>query len=88
MQLAAIIVIMVTARVFDALNGITYLVDCNLGKKQQKAYLPEGFQAVYLSKNSICHELSLYEARIWCKKKEVLEKGKKNVKTENWFGLG
>jgi len=50
------------------LNGTTYIVDCNLGKKQRKAYLPEGYKAVYLSKNSICHELSPYEARIWCKK--------------------
>ena len=50
------------------LNGTTYVIDCNLGKKQQKAYLLEGYKAVYLSKNSICHELSPYEARIWCKK--------------------
>ncbi|MBQ8519280.1 MAG: alpha-glucosidase [Agathobacter sp.] len=50
------------------LNGTTYIVDCNLGKKQQKAYIPEGYKAVYLSKNSICHELSPYEVRIWRKK--------------------
>ena len=50
------------------LNGTTYVIDCNLGKKQQKAYIPEGYKAVFLSKNSICHELSPYEVRIWCKK--------------------
>ena len=50
------------------LNGTTYIVDCNLGKKQKKAYIPEGYKAVYLSKGSICHELSPYEARIWVKK--------------------
>ena len=49
------------------LNGTTYVIDCNLGKKQQKSYLPEGYKAVYLSKNSICHELSPYEVRIWKK---------------------
>ena len=50
------------------LNGTTYIVDCNLGKKQQKSYIPEGYKPVFLSKNSICHELSPYEVRIWCKK--------------------
>lgn len=49
------------------LNGTSYIVDCNLGKTPRKAYLPEGYQAVYLSRNSICHELSAYEARIWRK---------------------
>ena len=52
------------------LNGTTYVIDCNLGKKQQKSYIPEGYKAVYLSKNSICHELSPYEVRIWCQKAE------------------
>ena len=50
------------------LNGTTYIVDCNLGKKQKKALIPEGYKAVYLSKNSICHELSPYEVRIWVNK--------------------
>ena len=50
------------------LNGTTYVIDCNLGKKQQKSYIPEGYKPVFLSKNSICHELSPYEVRIWCKK--------------------
>ena len=49
------------------LNGTTYVIDCNLGKKNQKAYIPEGYKAVYLSKNEICHELRPYEARIWKK---------------------
>ena len=50
------------------LKGRTYVIDCNLGKMQKKAYLPEGYKAVYLSKGSICHELSPYEARVWVKK--------------------
>jgi hypothetical protein len=50
------------------LNGTTYVIDCNLGKKQQKSYIPEGYKPAYLSKNSICHELSPYEVRIWVKK--------------------
>ncbi len=51
-------------------NGTIYIIDCNLGQKQQNAYIPgEGYKAVYLSKGEISHKLAPYEARIW--KKQV-----------------
>lgn len=53
------------------LNGTTYVIDCNLGKKIQDAYIPGAeYKAVFLSKNEICHKLSPYEARIWAAKKK------------------
>jgi len=49
-------------------NGTTYVIDCNLGKKQKKAYIPAGYKAVFLSKNESGRHLSPYEARIWVNK--------------------
>lgn len=50
------------------LNGTEYVIDCNLGKGMVDSYITgNGYTAVYLSKNSISHKLSAYEARIWKK---------------------
>ena len=51
------------------LNGTTYVIDCNLGKEERKAFVPEdGYQAVFLSRGDISRKLRPYEARVWVRK--------------------
>jgi hypothetical protein len=51
------------------LEGTTYIVDCNLGKKSRKAYKPgKDYTPVFLSCDSTDDYLKAYEARIWSKK--------------------
>ena len=45
-------------------EGAEYVIDCNLGKEDKKAYIPEGYQCVFTSKTENA-TLSSYEARIW-----------------------
>lgn len=48
------------------LDGQTFIVDCNLGKNKQKAYVPRGgFELVYGSEGAEDGILRPYEARIW-----------------------
>ena len=50
------------------LNGDTFIIDCNLGKKKQKAYISRGlFEMVYGSEGVEDGVLRPYEARIWKK---------------------
>ena len=52
-----------------SLDGTTFVIDCNLGKKERKAYLPtKEYKAIFLSRGHISHKLMPYEARIWKKK--------------------
>lgn len=54
-----------------SLDGTTFIVDCNLGKKERKAYLPGyDYKAVFLSRGYISHKLLPYEARIWKKEEK------------------
>lgn len=47
-------------------EGRSYVVDCNLGEKPRKAYLPgNGYQPVFLSEGTVSEKLKAYEARIW-----------------------
>ena len=49
-----------------SLENSEYIIDCNLGKEQRKAYIPKGYQCVFTTKTE--HDkLSSYEARIWKK---------------------
>ena len=51
-----------------SLEGVTFVIDCNLGKKERKAYLPgDAYKAVFLSRGRISCKLLPYEARIWKK---------------------
>ena len=52
-----------------SLEGKEYIIDCNLGKKVQKAYPVEsGFELVYESgKLEKKKKLNSYEARIWAR---------------------
>lgn len=48
------------------LDGQTFIVDCNLGKNKQKAYVARGgFELVYGSEGAEDGILRPYEARIW-----------------------
>ena len=48
------------------LDGQTFIVDCNLGKNKQKAYVSRGgFELVYGSEGAEDSLLRPYEARIW-----------------------
>ena len=49
-----------------SLNGITYLIDCNLGKDRKKAYETTGYECVFTT-GSATGQLEAYEARIWKK---------------------
>ena len=55
------------------LNGTVYIVDCNLGKGQQKAYTKtEGFSPVFVStgEKELSSMLAPYEARILIRKEQ------------------
>lgn len=50
-------------------KGQTFIVDCNLGKNKQKAYISKGgYELVYGSEGEADKILKPYEARIWVKK--------------------
>ncbi len=52
-----------------SLSGSRYIIDCNLGKKKQKAYQSRGdYELVYASAEWEEGFLQPYEARIWRKK--------------------
>ncbi len=52
-----------------SLGGSRYIIDCNLGKKKQKAYQSRGdYELVYASAEWEEGFLQAYEARIWRKK--------------------
>ena len=54
-----------------SLNGTTYIVDCNLGKNEKKAYShTEGFKpvSIFTGKQTISSALTAYEARIWVRR--------------------
>lgn len=45
-----------------------FIIDCNLGKKKQKAYISRGdYLLIYGSEEEDGTVLKSYEARIWCK---------------------
>ena len=51
-----------------SLNGHKYIVDCNLGKKKQKAYVSRGeYELVYTTGAFANGVLEAYEANIWRK---------------------
>ena len=51
-----------------SLNGQRYIIDCNLGKKKQKAYVSRGEYELVYTTDAFCEgELGAYEARIWRK---------------------
>lgn len=51
-------------------KGQTFIVDCNLGKNKQKAYISKGkYELVYGSEGEAGNFLKPYEARIWIKKR-------------------
>ena len=47
-------------------HGVEYIIDCNLGKENKKAYVTDGYQCVFTTKTENV-TLSSYEARIWKK---------------------
>ena len=47
-----------------SLDGNKYVIDCNLGKEKRKAFVPEAYECVFTTKNSLNY-LDGYEARIW-----------------------
>ena len=46
------------------LDGRSYLIDCNLGKKERKAFVPKDYECIFTT-DRICDTLGSYEARIW-----------------------
>ena len=49
-----------------SLDGREYIVDCNLGKEEKKAYMTDGYECIFTTGSE--HDiLSPYEARIWKK---------------------
>ena len=49
------------------LDGRSYIVDCNLGKKPQASYRTEGYECIFTT-GEMEGPLGAYEARIWKKK--------------------
>ena len=50
------------------LDGSEYIIDCNLGRKQQKAFEPgNGYKLLFATRAGVAAKLAAYEARIWKK---------------------
>ena len=51
-----------------SMNGIEYVIDCNLGKRETKAFCGNGYECIFTTQK-INEKLDAYEARIWRKSK-------------------